>query len=206
MASLDFHWQFSAVEFTDNVWLVVSNIFYFHLYLEKKWSNLTHIFQLYTYRTTDICTRPDRTPKKTICSGLNLSCFSPGCFFGETKWWWIIPVGRTHWVLPELQVSGGQDESVGGAKKITRFQGVMMMLVFQDRRWFEVTYSHEYLILDDFFFGMDGGNIEPWRHGSRSFLYLRIQMLFCPEFWISEHFYKFPTNPPLRFRNIRLTV
>ena len=49
---------------------------------------------------------------------------------------------------------------------------------------------------------MDGGNIEPWRHGSRSFLYLRIQMLFCPEFWISEHFYKFPTNPPLRFRNI----
>ena len=119
MASLDFHWQFSAVEFTDNVWLVVSNIFYFHLYLEKNWSNLTHNFQLYTYLHGHMH-QARQDPQKNHLLWVELKLLQPWLFF-----WWnkmvvnhpcFGPIGSFQsfkFLGVKMRVLGGQKKSPG---------------------------------------------------------------------------------------------
>ena len=149
MASLDFHWQFSAVEFTDNIWLVVSNNFYFHLYLGKMIQFDSYFSAVYIPLRTHA---PGQTgPQKNHLLWVELKLLQPLLFFlvkqngGESSLFW------THWVLPELQVSGVKMRVLGGQKKSPGFRVSWWCLSFKiggDSRWH---IYHEYLILDDFF-------------------------------------------------------
>ena len=149
MASLDFHWQFSAVEFTDNIWLVVSNNFYFHLYLGKMIQFDSYFSAVYIPLRTHA---PGQTgPQKNHLLWVELKLLQPLLFF-----WWnkmvvnhpcFGPIGS----FQSFKFPGSRWECWGGKKKSPGFRVSWWCLSFKiggDSRWH---IYHEYLILDDFF-------------------------------------------------------